>query len=54
MYRANHIGIISLFVLDLAALLDRWGQEIGIGVANVAPGIVFAEDEDVVADVAMD
>ena len=41
----------QLICAQLGALLDTWSQKIKIGVANVAPGIVFAEDDDVVADV---
>ena len=31
--------------------LDTWSEETGLGVANAAPGLVFALDDDVVPDV---
>jgi len=31
--------------------LDEWNDRTGLGVVNAAPGIIFAEDEDVAPDV---
>lgn len=33
------------------ALLDRWSLEAGLGEASLAPGVIFADDDDVVPDV---
>lgn len=41
----------QLVCAHLASLLEAWSRETKAGMANVAPGIVFAEDNDVVADV---
>src|SRR3954464_15235673 len=35
----------------LAAALDTWSQQTGAGEANAAPGVIFAEDDDVAPDV---
>ncbi len=35
----------------LFALLDAWNRQTHAGAANIAPGVIFAEDEDVVPDV---
>jgi Uma2 family endonuclease len=35
----------------LFAALDAWGVQTGIGEANLAPGVIFADDDDVVPDV---
>ncbi|MBM2812244.1 MAG: hypothetical protein HW416_3003 [Chloroflexi bacterium] len=32
--------------------LDRWSDETGAGETSVAPGLIFAEDDDVVPDIA--
>lgn len=37
--------------LRLATLLDAWSSQTGAGEANFAPGVIFAEDDDVVPDV---
>ncbi len=37
--------------LRLAALLDAWSSQTGAGEANFAPGVIFAEDDDVAPDV---
>jgi Uma2 family endonuclease len=34
----------------LGGWLDAWSMETGIGLAAAAPGLIFAEDDDVVAD----
>lgn len=31
--------------------LEQWNKESGLGVANLAPGLIFAEDDDVAPDV---
>src|SRR5438067_4243074 len=33
------------------AALDAWSRQTGAGAANLAPGVIFAEDEDVAPDV---
>jgi Uma2 family endonuclease len=33
------------------ALLDGWSRQTGSGEANLAPGVIFADDEDVTPDV---
>lgn len=33
------------------SLLDSWDMKTGLGAANCAPGVIFADDEDVVPDV---
>jgi Uma2 family endonuclease len=35
----------------IAAALDTWSRQTGTGEANVAPGVIFAEDHDVAPDV---
>ena len=35
----------------LARFLDDWNDQSGLGVALIAPGLVFAEDDDVIPDV---
>lgn len=37
--------------LRVGALLDSWSRRSGLGEANAAPGVIFAEDDDVVPDV---
>lgn len=37
--------------LRLAAFLDAWSSQTGAGEANFAPGLIFAEDDDVAPDV---
>src|SRR5262249_55131382 len=36
--------------LQIAALLNNWSKQVGNGRANIAPGIIFDEDEDVRPD----
>jgi len=36
--------------LRLGGALDVWSQETGLGEANAAPGVIFAEDDDVAPD----
>jgi Uma2 family endonuclease len=36
---------------QIFALLQVWSSQTGTGMANVAPGVIFAEDNDVVPDV---
>lgn len=36
---------------QLFAILQAWSTRTGRGVANIAPGIIFAEDDDVAPDV---
>lgn len=38
--------------LEIGSALSQWNRQTGAGVAFVAPGLVFASDEDVVPDVA--
>ena len=33
------------------AVLQAWSRQTGRGIANIAPGVIFAEDDDVVPDV---
>lgn len=33
------------------AVIDRWSEETGAGTAAIAPGVIFAEDDDVAPDV---
>jgi len=35
----------------IAAALDAWSRQTGAGEANLAPGVIFAEDDDVAPDV---
>jgi Uma2 family endonuclease len=35
----------------LGRLLDVWSEETGLGLANSAPGLIFADDDDVAPDV---
>ncbi len=37
--------------LQVAALLNAWSKASGSGRANIAPGVIFDEDEDVAPDV---
>ena len=34
----------------LFRLLDEWNEQSGLGVVNAAPGLIFAEDDDVAPD----
>jgi Uma2 family endonuclease len=36
---------------QIFAALQQWNQQTGAGVANLAPGVIFADDDDVVPDV---
>ena len=36
--------------LRLGRFLDEWNEETGLGVVNAAPGLIFAEDDDVAPD----
>jgi Uma2 family endonuclease len=40
----------QLICVGLTAALDRWDMETGAGVVNAAPGIIFAEHDDVAPD----
>ena len=35
----------------LSRFLDEWNEQTGLGMVNVAPGVIFAEDDDVAPDV---
>lgn len=35
----------------LGRFLDEWNDQTGLGVVNAAPGVIFAEDDDVAPDV---
>jgi len=35
----------------VARFLDEWNDHTGLGVVNAAPGVIFAEDDDVAPDV---
>jgi Uma2 family endonuclease len=35
----------------IARFLDEWKDETGLGVVNFAPGVIFADDDDVAPDV---
>jgi Uma2 family endonuclease len=37
--------------MRIAGSLDQWSTETGLGQANGAPGLIFADDDDVVPDV---
>jgi len=37
--------------LRLGAILDAWSRETKAGKANAAPGVIFAEDDDVAPDI---
>src|SRR5438045_4351395 len=37
--------------LRLGAALDAWSRQTGAGEANAAPGVIFADDDDVAPDV---
>lgn len=34
----------------LSRFLDEWNEQTGLGVVNAAPGLIFAEDDDVAPD----
>lgn len=34
----------------LGRFLDEWNEQTGLGVVNAAPGVIFAEDDDVAPD----
>ena len=36
--------------IRLGRFLDEWCEQTGIGVVNAAPGVIFAEDDDVAPD----
>ncbi|HEX9900758.1 MAG TPA: Uma2 family endonuclease [Candidatus Methylomirabilis sp.] len=36
----------------LGSALDRWSDETGAGETSLAPGLIFADDDDVVPDIA--
>jgi Uma2 family endonuclease len=36
--------------MRLGRFLDEWNDETGLGVVNTAPGLIFAEDDDVAPD----
>jgi len=36
--------------LRLGRFLDEWSDQTGLGVVNAAPGLIFAEDDDVAPD----
>jgi Uma2 family endonuclease len=36
---------------NIIILLQKWSETTGLGMANFAPGIIFAEDDDVAPDV---
>src|SRR5689334_19736925 len=38
--------------LRLGAALENWNDQTGVGITTVAPGLVFAPDDDVIPDVA--
>ena len=40
----------QLVGFDLGVALDRWSRETGGGMVNIAPGVVFADDDDVAPD----
>ncbi len=40
----------QLVCVDLAVALDRWSRDTGAGVVNIAPGVIFADDDDVAPD----
>jgi Uma2 family endonuclease len=40
----------QLICLDLAEPLQRWSRETNAGVVNAAPGVIFADDDDVAPD----
>lgn len=41
----------QLACLRLGRYLDEWNEQSGAGVANLAPGLIFADDDDVAPDV---
>jgi Uma2 family endonuclease len=40
----------QLTCLDLAVPLQRWSHDTSAGVVNAAPGVIFADDDDVAPD----
>jgi Uma2 family endonuclease len=40
----------QLVCIGLGGDLDRWSRASGLGVLNVGPGIIFADDDDVIPD----
>ena len=41
----------QLICMRLGAVLELWSEQTEAGVANAAPGLIFADDDDVVPDV---
>jgi len=41
----------QIVCLNIANLLKEWGTRTHLGIANFTPGIIFADDDDVVPDV---
>lgn len=41
----------QLICVSIAAVLSEWGVRTGAGTANAAPGVIFADDDDVAPDV---
>jgi len=37
--------------LRTGRFLDEWSEVSGLGLANVAPGVIFADDDDVIPDI---
>ncbi|HEY7066847.1 MAG TPA: Uma2 family endonuclease [Chloroflexota bacterium] len=40
----------QLVCMDVAFPLERWSRDTGAGVVNAAPGVIFAEDDNVAPD----
>ena len=41
----------QLLCLDIGMALQHWSRQTGMGAVNLAPGIIFAEDDDVAPDI---
>ena len=41
----------QLVCSNIIILLQTWSRETGLGEANYAPGLIFAEDDDVIPDI---
>lgn len=52
LYVSRQLGLQhQLVCLRLGALLHQWSMQTGRGVANIAPSLIFAPDDDIAPDV---
>lgn len=52
LFMSNQPHFYHQFVCSrLVSQLDRWNEEAGLGEVAIAPGLIFAEDDDVAPDI---